>query len=207
MKTLKLALVVIFLSCSAAAQNSPDSSGAPDVAVIKISWRSVGINPKLDTAPPNVNPEGNLKAAVNTARINEYNSARSVGTAANPRPPVLLDVPSTPDVPPVVIPWRGFVYEFTIKNTGTKIIRKLAWEYSFTDPVTHQKISQHQYKSSVKLRPGMTTKLVVRSSSPLLGIINARQAGQKNLQDQSSGQMLIQSINYADGSVWQRPSK
>lgn len=203
MKTLKLALLIILLAGSAAAQVPSSASGAPDVTVLKVSWRRVSrSNPRLDEVPPR-NPERTLRMAVNTARINAANSARSQGID---RLPVLLDVPSIPYSPPTVRPWAGFIYEFTIKNTGSKIIRKLVWEYSFTDPVTQRTVGRRQFKSSVKILPGMTAKLVARSSLPPVGTINAARAGQ-NSPDQSPEQMVIQRIKYADGSVWQRGLK
>jgi hypothetical protein len=176
------------------------------VTVIKISWRRVErSNPQLNQPPQGGNPEDALRRAVNTARINAYNSARDSG--ANPRPPALLSVPSIPYSPSIVRLWAGFIYKFTVKNTGSKIIRKLVWEYSFTDPATQRTVGRRQYKSNVKIRPGMTANLVVRSSLPPIGIFNVAQAGGQNSQDQSPEQMVIQSIKYADGSVWQRSSK
>lgn len=207
MKTLKLTLLMILLTGSAAAQVPSSTSAAPDVTVLKIRWRRMErINPQLNQPTQSGNPEDSLRAAVNTARINEYNSARDSG--ANPRPPALLSTPSTTYSPaPPVRMWAGFIYEFTVKNTGSKIIRKLVWEYSFTDPATQQTIGRRQYKSNVKILPGMTAKLVVRSTLPPVGTINAAQAGGQNAQDQLPEQMVIQSIKYADGSVWQRSSK
>lgn len=204
MKTLELALLIILLAGSVAAQVPSSASGPPDVVVLKISWRRVSHNPRLDEVAPSTNPERTLKMAVNTARINAANSTRNQGI--DTPPPVLFDVPSIPYSPPTVRPWAGFIYEFTIKNTGSKIIRKLVWEYSFTDPVTQQTVGRRQFRSSVRILPGRTAKLVTRSSLPPVGTINAARAGQ-NSHDQSPEQMVIQRIKYADGSVWQRGSK
>jgi hypothetical protein len=205
MITLKPLLLIILVAGGAAAQVSSTTSVAPDVNVIKISWRRVSGNPRIDQATSTSNPERGLKMAVNRSRINEANSARESGIApsASPR---LLDVPSIPDLPPTVHPWSGFIYEFTIKNTGSKTIRKLVWEYSFTDPATQKTVGRRQFKSNVKILPGAMAKLLARSSRPPIGIINAAKADQ-NSQDQSPDQMVIQRITYADGSVWKRNSK
>lgn len=205
MKILKPALLLLLLAGGAAAQVASNTSSAPGVEVMQITWRRVDRNPRLDDAPLTQNPERSLRTAVNTARINEANSAR-INQTGSPIPPVLLSMPSIPDSPPVVRPWTGFIYEFTVKNTGSKTIRKLSWEYSFTDPVTKRKVGRREYKSNVKILPGMTAKLVMRSSLPPIGTINATQAGQ-NSRDQSPEQMVIQSIKYGDGSVWKRGSK
>jgi hypothetical protein len=125
MKILKTALLIILLAGGVAAQTSSDTSGAPDVTVMRISWRRVSHNVMLDDRPMG-NPERALKSAVNTARINTAESARATGM---PTPaPVLFDIPPELPSPPAVRPWSGFVYEFTVKNTGSKIIRKLVFE-------------------------------------------------------------------------------
>jgi hypothetical protein len=194
MKTLKLALLMILLTGSAAAQSTSSTSSAPDVAVIKISWRWVGHNPQLDNALLSANPERALRTAVNSARIN-----------TNQNLP-LLTVPPVEAPLPIVRSWSGFIYYFTVKNTGAKIIRQLVFEYAFTDPSTQRTVGRRQYKSKVKIRPGMLAKLVVRTSLPPIGTINAMQAGDDS-QDQSLEHMVIQRIKYDDGSVWQRGSK
>lgn len=201
MITIKPLVLIILVFGSAGAQVSSTTSATPDVTVIEISWRRVSRNPRLDRVAPIDNPERGLRTAVNNARINEANSARESGTGSA-APPALLDVPSIPYSPPIVRPWSGFIYEFTIKNTGSKIIRKLVWEYSFTDPATQRKIGRREFKSNVKILPGATAKLVTRSSLPPVGTIDAARAS-KNSQDQLPEQMVVQRITYADGSVWQ----
>ena len=204
MKTLTLALLMTLLAGSAAAQVSSTTSGAPDVSVIKINWRRVEpSNAVLIEGRQGASPDYAARQAVNASRINEANSARESG--GNPPPPKLLALPSIPDPIPPVRAWSGFVYEFTVKNTGAKIIREVVFEYSFTDPGTQRTVGRRQYKSKVKILPGMTAKVVVRSSLPPIGTINAAKAGQ-NPQEQSPDQMVIQTIKYADGSMWKRSS-
>jgi hypothetical protein len=205
MKALKLAVLMILLTGAAAAQGLPTTSDAPDVTVLKISWRWVAPrNPQLNEARIFANPDAAARMAVNTARINEANSTREQGIATPP--PKLLGYPASPDPIPVVRPWSGFVYEITVQNNGAKTIRQLRFDYFFTDPRTQVTVGRRQYKSNVKIRPGMTAKLVVRTISRPMGTIDARQAG-ANRADQSPDQVEIQRIKYADGSVWQRRAK
>lgn len=206
MKTLKPALLMVLLTGSVAAQDTSNTSAAPDVTVLKVSWRKVDPpNPRLSPPPTGGSPDYAQRVAVNQARMNEHTSARNSGL--NPAPPVLLSLPSIPAEPPLVVrPFSGFIYEFTVQNNGPKTIRQVAFEYSFTDPETQRKIGRRNYKSNVKIRPGMTAKLVVRSYLRPVGTIDARQAGQ-NLNDASPEQVVIQKIKYDDGFVWQRPAQ
>lgn len=206
MKILKSMLLLLLFAVGVSAQVPSDTQSAPGVEVIQITWRWVnGGDQGLYAAPLAQNPERAARIAVNQARIGEYNSAR-MSQGGNVPPPVLLSVPPPVEQAPMIRPWSGYLYEFTVRNTGTKTIRKLAWEYSFIDPTTKQKVGRRQYKSNVKILPGATSKLVVRSSLPPIGTINARQAG-PGTQDQKPEQMVIESIKYDDGSVWKRNSK
>lgn len=204
MKILKSALLLILLAGGATAQVTATTSDKPDLEVLQITWRRVDHNPMLNDRPI-PNPERAQIRAVNSARM----QAAQQATRNNPgRPvaPALLAEPSVPDMPPVVRPWTGFIYEFKVRNTGEKTIRKVAWEYSFSDPGTKKKVGKRSYKSKVKVLPGATASLTVRSSQPPIGTIDAKRAGTSQM-DQSPEQMVIQRIEYTDGSVWKRDSK
>lgn len=208
MKTLTIGLLMALLVGTAAAQGSTATAqvsthkDAPDLVVIKTSWRKVErFTPTLNEASGS-NPEYAGRMAVNTARINEFNSARQTG--ADVPPPKLLSVPSTPSLQPAARSWSGYRYEFTVKNTGAKLIRQVVFEHSSIDPRTQKKLGRRQYKSNVKIRPGLTAKLVVHSSRHPIVTIDVTQTGQ---QDQSQGQVVIQRIKYADGSVWERAAQ
>ena len=205
LKILQLALLLILLAVGAAAQVPSNTAAAPDVAVINISWHFVAPgNPKLSEERISASPDYAARMAVNTARINENKSLRDSG--GSPPPPMLISLPTIPDSPPIVRPWSGFVYEFTVKNTGAKTIRQMAFDYVFFDdtfvgPGMQRTVRRRQYKSKVKIRPGMTAKVVVRSSLPPMGTVKAQ-----NPADQAGQQMVVTTIKYADGTEWQRSS-
>ncbi len=204
MRALKLSLLMILLTGSAAAQSSSTVSDPSGVTVLNINWRRVEpVNPKLNDRIL-TNADSGARRAVNTARTNEANSARENGL--NPPPPALLTYPASPEAPPVVRPWSGYICEVTVKNTGAKTIRQLVFDYSFTDPRTQRTVGHRQFKSKVKIHPGMTAKVAVRTSSRPVGTVAAAPAG-PNQPAQSAEQIVIQKIKYADGSVWQRSAK
>ena len=203
MTTLKIGLLLILLTGSAAAQVSTTNSIPPDLTVLKTSWRRVESgNPVLNQPLSSVSIDSGARRAVNGSRTAEANDRRARGEDVGA--PRLVSVPSTSDFgPPPVRPWAGFVYEFTVKNTGAKVIRRVIFEYSFTDPSTQKTVGRRQYRSHVKIRPGVTANLVVRSAERPIGTIDATAAGLSQL-DRSGEQVVIQKIVYADGSVWQR---
>ena len=203
MTTLRIGLLLLLLTGSAAAQVSTTTSATPDLTVLKTSWRRVAPdNPILNRSPSSGSVDTAARMAVNASRTNEAESRRLV--AESVPAPKLLSVPSNSDFGPLPVrPWSGYVYEFTVKNIGAKVIRQVVLEYSFTDPSTQKTVGRRRYNSKVKIRPGVTAKLVVRSSQRPIGTVDATAAGLNQL-DQSREQVVIQKIKYADGSVWER---
>jgi hypothetical protein len=98
-----------------------------------------------------------------------------------------------------------YLYEAKFMNTGERKIRKLVWEYVFFEPGTQNEVGRRQIESKVSINPGKIGSVAVRSASPPSGIVSVSQTGKKP-QEQYSEQVVIKSIEYDDGSVWQRPA-
>ena len=98
-----------------------------------------------------------------------------------------------------------YLYEVKVRNTGVKSIRTLIWDYVFFEPATERELGRRRFVSKVRVSPGRTKNLVMESTSPPTLTIDAAKVGQ-NSQDQFSEQVVIQRVEYADGSVWRAPS-
>ena len=98
-----------------------------------------------------------------------------------------------------------YVYEVKIRNTGEKRIRTLTWEYVFFEPGTELEVGRRRFVSKVPHWPRQNRDVVMRSTSPPTGTFDAAKAGKKS-SDQYAEQVVIQSVVYADGSVWQAAS-
>jgi hypothetical protein len=101
-------------------------------------------------------------------------------------------------------PTVEYIYRAKVNNTGSKAIRKMVWEYVFFDPATQKEVGRRRYENKVNIRPGKSSNVIARSLTPPTGTIDANQVG-KQPKDQYSEQIVIQRIEYADGSVWLRP--
>lgn len=207
MKTMRLALLMALLSGVAAAQGASSPPAAPDVVVVDISWRKVQPPPRFEDSVASGNSvvgERAARMAVNEARLNGARDATVTG--ADPSP-ALIDVPrSDPNATRVVRPGPEYVYEFTVRNTGSRAIRHLDWEHAITDPATGKTLARRRYKSDVKILPGETAKLAPGAASSRAGAAGAQQSAQGS-QGRPAGQMVIRKIKYEDGSEWKRDSK
>jgi hypothetical protein len=192
MKTLRLSLLMILLAGSIAAQAQSSTAGAPDLVLIKIDWHTTDQSSKLEEAKLSGNPEVALRNAVNASRVNTKQTPLSIPAPEDSPPPVLLPI--------------AFIYEFTVRNTGTKTIRGVVWEYAFIGKGAQPKVRRRRYESKVSIGPGMTANLLMHSFLSPLEVLDDKQT-RRTAQGQSTEQLVIQSIRYADGSLWQRGSK
>jgi len=99
-----------------------------------------------------------------------------------------------------------YKYEIKIKNAGDKIIRALICDYIFFETSTKQEIGRIRFKSTEKLHPGKSKKLVIWTDFPPSKIISAIQSSSQ-LREQYYEQVIVQSIEYNDNSTWKLPVK
>jgi hypothetical protein len=199
MRVISLLLLLFLTGVYAPAQDLSTATDAPGIVVLEKKWRSEVRNPALEEDPLKVNEE--QREQERAARQNQADNVirARLGLPALPPP---LPRPSTR--PAMGKPTVEYVYQAKIKNTGTKAISRLVWEYVFFDPATQREVGRRRYESKVKIRPGKTESLTARSSSPPTGTVDAAQAGKK-MKELYTEKVLIERIEYADGSFWSRP--
>jgi hypothetical protein len=103
--------------------------------------------------------------------------------------------------PPDLFVGKGYEYTLKIKNNTGKRIKSIKWSFEFLDPVTLEKIDSHEFTSERKISAGKTRKLIEFSVSPPTKIVDAlliEKAGVNPYKEV----IVIQRIEYSDGSVW-----
>lgn len=201
MKTLCL-MLLIFLSSAVAlrAQSqpvTPDSTSG--LTVNQISWNKQVYNPMLEEDPFKHNREQWEDARLQE-RIDRENAVRTKqGKTAiyNRGRPATIDNRS---------PFTTYVYKAKVTNTDAKTILSIEWDYVFFDPATEKEVGRHALKNAVKLQPGKSTQLSRRIASPPTAVVDVEKTGKK-FKEQYAARVEIQRVEYADGSVWERPVK
>lgn len=95
---------------------------------------------------------------------------------------------------------RGTVYVFkytakaTLKNTGTKAVKSVSWDYVFTDEKERKELKRYRLQSKRQILPGET-----HTVSAVLGLDPKEKAPHIKTGKQS---VEITKIEYADGSEW-----
>jgi hypothetical protein len=226
MKVLQLVLPALLFVGAASAQvpSKPDTVDAPTVTVTQISWRQEVFVPALYDDPMRVNQDrdelerdqkATSKANVDRAKMGETPIPQPTKKIASNTP-----VGSTPMGIPLGdepagnqnLPSRSdpgvssvhYLYEAKIKNTGMKAIRTIVWEYLLFDPDTEVEMGHHRFTGNITVRSGKTVNLVGRSAKPLTGVVEVTKSG-KGSQTKYHERVVIQRIEYDDGTFWQRP--
>ncbi len=97
----------------------------------------------------------------------------------------------------------GFLYQIKIRNTSAKTIEILFWEYQFKERINPANAESHNYLCGVNIKPNKEKELSIFSTSSPGSLINAESLGDK------SGSLfvekiLINRVEYSDGTIWQR---
>lgn len=199
MKYLTLALLVALTAAIAQAQ-----SPAPGVEVTKFNWDKERIGWERDPfSGPIENFDETRARQRNERRIEDAKRGNSAeidkikreakADAAN----IATQHKATPSR-------YVFVYKATVKNSGSKAIKAIDWDYVFFERGTENEIGRQQFTSEEKIGPGHTKELIVTIRKPPTQTISLT-ALNKDERGTLDGRIVIVRIDYADGTIWQRP--
>ena len=97
----------------------------------------------------------------------------------------------------------GFAYRVKVRNAGAKVIEVLFWEYQFTETANPANVARRQFLCGVNIKPDKEKELQAFSPSGPGAVISVGSLSDKtgNL---SQEKVVINRVEYADGSIWQR---
>lgn len=97
----------------------------------------------------------------------------------------------------------GFTYEVKFKNLETKQTKTVFWEYLFKDTAKAENTSSRRFVCGVKIKPGKDELIQVFSTIGPFSVIDVKSL-KKGSGKQFDESVIIDRIEYEDGSVWQR---
>jgi hypothetical protein len=100
-------------------------------------------------------------------------------------------------------PVEGFEYRIKVHNADTKVIEFLFWEYQFIDQSNAAPVSQRQFLCAVFVKPDKDKNVEAFSTSGPGDVISAGMLSTKS-GDLFQEKVVINRVEYADGSIWQR---
>jgi hypothetical protein len=97
----------------------------------------------------------------------------------------------------------GFAYKVKVRNAGPKAVEVLFWEYQFEEAADPSNLSRRQFLCGVNLKSGKDKELLAWSASGPNGAISVDSLASK-AENPYRERVVINRIEYADGSIWQR---
>jgi hypothetical protein len=150
----------------------------PDLPMIE-PVRSIGRNQKPDGTAPERDPNSE-KTEARSASLDK------IAESASEAPRV-----------------DGFTYEVRFRNGGARQAQTIFWEYRFTETAAPENSSRRRFVCEVKIKPDKDKLVQVFSTLGPGTVINVKDLS-KGSGKQFDESVLVDRIEFEDGSVWQR---
>ena len=197
-------LLSLLLSLLVPFQGPVVSSDASPLTVASFKWAKA--RRKLDAAP--VEGDAPARAMIpqnrnfsRNARINDPQGVRDPNQDTLDGRSAAIEKSVAESRAPKSEPLDGYAYRIKVQNSTTKVVEIVFWEYQFQDPANPDLVARRQFLCGVNIPAGKGKDLEGFSLSGPSDVINV-----KTLNSGSSFKenVLINRIEYADGSIWQR---
>ena len=196
-------LVVPFVSN---AQTPAVSSTASEVEVVKYSWSKERLNWEQNPfGGPNENFHEMQFRARSEKRVTDAKRSGTTGQQASAERDAKVDAAIIAAGRQPTGPARYyFIYRASLKNSSTRQIAEIDWDYVFIDSATGLELGRHQFTSTKTIAPGKSKELSFMLSAPPTKRISVN-ALNKGERSGIADQVVVVRVKYADGSVWQQP--
>jgi hypothetical protein len=169
---------------------------APDLAVVRNSWGVRAHNPSVDQDPLAASREQLARD-----RIRQDDATNRAGGMVVGDTPNMIPIPR-----PAPKAAAEYFFEAEVKNTGTKTIRRLIWEYVFFDKATGAEVGYRVFRYEREVRPGRSAKVVGTLPLEPEGVADATRVT-KEAQGKYVERIFFRRVEYDDDTTWARAAK
>lgn len=204
LKALAIALFFTSTTLLSHAQAPASVQEEPDVAVMKFNWSKERIGWEGDPFGGPIENFDEMRARTrNEKRIDDSKRGGGVDVdriKSEARTDAAIIQKTHQQRPPRY----RFLYKVSMRNTGTKTIKAIHWDYLFFDVETQTELGRRQFTSQEKIAPDKTVELKVLIPTPPTKTINVNSLS-KNERVGLGENVIIVGVEYSDGSIWKRP--
>jgi hypothetical protein len=197
---LLLMLALLFLP-------SPQTQQGSSLVVVSHKWtKTRQVMEKLDTTntapaaamiPQNKNFQRNVRVndPVGTRDPNlDTIDGRSATMEKN------VQESRTPQAKPV----DAFAYKIKVKNPTAQAVDIIFWEYQFIERANPQSVTRRQFLCAASITPGKEKEIQAFSLSGPSAVVSVNTLA-TNADQPFDEKVLINRVEFTDGSIWQRP--
>ena len=98
---------------------------------------------------------------------------------------------------------EAYDYRVKVRNAAQKEVEVLFWEYQFEETANPSNLARRQFLCGVQLKGGKEKELQAFGGSGPAGAISAESLA-NNAANPFAERVVINRVEYADGSIWQR---
>ena len=97
---------------------------------------------------------------------------------------------------------EGYSYRVKLKNSSSKVIDVLFWEYQFKETANTEYVTRRQFLCGVSIKPEKEKELRGFSLAGPSDVVSVGALGKGS--DALDEKAVINRVEYADGTIWQR---
>ena len=199
-------ILLLVLSLLYPFQNSPTPTAGSPMVVTSFKWsrarQKVVAPPVEGNAPARAMIPQNRNFARN-ARVNDPAGARDPNADTLDGRSAAMEKSVAESRAPGTKMMDGFAYRIKVQNAYKKDVEAVFWEYQFLDPANPNFLARRQFLCGVNIGSGKSKEHEGFSLSGPMDVVDV-----KTLADNGSNPLnenvVINRIEYTDGSIWQR---
>jgi hypothetical protein len=202
MKVLLLFLI-LFIFPTLVQTQIPASDEASPMTVSSFKWtraRQIVDAPQTETTVPARQMIPQNKNFARNARLNEPRGARDPNQDTMDGRSEAMEKSVQESRAPSE-PRDGFAYRIKVKNATRKVAEIVFWEYQFTETENAGLVARRQFLCGVNIRPDKGKELEGFSLSGPSDVVSVGALADKSRFKEN---VLINRVEYSDGSIWQR---
>jgi len=197
-------LLSLLLSLLAPFQGPMVPSDTSPLTVASFKWSRARRN--AETAPVEGNAPARAMIPQNrnfarNARINDPQGVRDPNSDTLDGRSAALEKSVAESRAPQKKTLDGFAYRIKVQNPTTKVVEIVFWEYQFHDPANPDLVARRQFLCGVNIPAGKGKDLEGFSLSGPSDVIDVKTL---NAGASFKENVLINRVEYSDGSIWQR---
>lgn len=159
----------------------PETQGSTPAAALTAADKNFARNRRLN------DPAGVRDPNADTLDARSAALDKAVRDARSPRPPEV----------------EGYDYRVKVRNEGAKAVDVIFWEYQFEETANPSNLTRRQFLCGVQIKGGKEKELQAFGGSGPAGSVSAESLANKAA-NPFAERVLINRVEYADGSIWQR---
>lgn len=203
MRILLLFLIPVNLLAFVQTQTPANDEASP-MSVASYKWsraRQKGDAAQTDANVPvrQVIPQN--KTFARNARINEPRGARDPNQDTLDGRSEAMEKSVQEARAPKSDPRDGFAYRIKVKNSSTKVVEIVFWEYQFNEAENPKVLARRQFLCGVDIRPNKEKELEGFSLSGPSDVVSVGALADKTRFKEN---VVINRVEYSDGTIWQR---